>query len=243
MKFSYLQLSTLVIAGAHVAMLAVAPYSAHYLKLKKLALASGLIAVGLASWCFAGVIKWRVQSAAIPIAFCLAQVSSLVALSSANFSFRLGWRQFEQFYRHLPWRRPPLFAGAVILLAAIYEEMIWRQLLMTALGGGFIANIVVTLLFCACHISERRKIRYPRMIDLGFFSLVAGLSFQVTGNLAFVSLIHWLKNSMIFLIRCRQDPQYSGAMRSVRDRIARRPEFQWIARKTATASGPFREET
>jgi membrane protease YdiL (CAAX protease family) len=217
-------------AGIYVSLLIFAPYSNHYFRMKRLAFVSGLVIAILIPLALADDIKWTLSPAAIPAAIGVAHLSVFVALSSATYSFSRGWRHLKQCYPNLSWEHLSVFKLIVILLAAIYEEMIWRQFFMTMLGHTSMANILVTLLFCACHISAQKKIRFPRMLDLGFFSLLIGICFQITKSFAFVALVHWIRNSLVFLIRYRLDPEYRQSVHVVqKELLLRFPVFSRIS--------------
>jgi membrane protease YdiL (CAAX protease family) len=167
------------------------------------------------------------------VAIVVASLSVFVALSSATYSFGRGWHHLKHCYLNLSWKHLSVFKLIVILLAAIYEEMIWRQLFMATLGYTSMANFLVTFLFCACHISVRKKVRFPRMLDLGFFSLLIGICFQVTKSFAFVALVHWIRNSLVFLVRYRLDPEYRQSVQVVqKELLLRLPVFSRIIAMT-----------
>jgi hypothetical protein len=190
---------------AHVALLIWAPYSGHYFGCKKSAFLIGLGALVLLP--FVWPIALGVSLPILVGSVVVAEAATLIALSAANFSVSKGWRYLLSAHANLFRQLSPRIA-LLLLLSALYEEAIWRLGLQRLFGGGAFSIAITGYSFALAHVCPSRKVRYPRMLDVGAFSLLMGVGFAVTQSFVFVTLVHVGKNCLIEAVRRAHDDVY-----------------------------------
>jgi hypothetical protein len=207
----------------HVALLLWAPYSGHYFGCKKSAFLLGLVAMALLpfGWPIALGVSWPILAGAVM----LAELAAFIALSAANFSVSKGRRYLLSAHANL-FRQISPGAAALLLLSAVYEEAIWRLGLQQLLGGGLFSIALTAGCFALAHVCPSRKLRYPRMLDVGAFSLLMGVGFAVTQSFVFVTLVHFGKNCLIQAVRRAHDDLYRQRQTLLKQQLRSRGR-QW----------------
>lgn len=207
------------VLSVHVAVLLLAVHGGQYFGFKKSAFVTGLGAVALVLASFSNRGTYRITPLLAMVAFAVANLTSLTALISSNFSVSKGLGLYKRTYILLFRRAVPLNSFVFVLLGAIYEEVIWRGGIQRILGDGPLAITMTSYVFTMAHVSLSKKMRWPRMIDVASFSLIVGACFAATHNIAFPILVHFTKNIMLLTLRHAADPQYRDTEREIATRF------------------------
>ena len=104
------------------------------------------------------------------------------------------------------------------LMAAVYEEIIWRLNFLGYFSNAWFGVLASSLLFYLCHVPRSGKVRIPRMLDLFCFSVLNCWLFLSTQNLAAVVIVHWLRNWLLANLRRRLDDAYRSSLEATMER-------------------------
>jgi membrane protease YdiL (CAAX protease family) len=202
------------------------PASRYYFLLRKAGFLAGLAAVTLSF--NAGLVLMNVSKPALWIALACAQLSMLVSLVTANYSWRQGLRLFADVYKVIEFSAGLWMAAVLTLLAAVYEEIIWRLNFLGYFRNAWIGVAAGSVLFYICHIPRSGKTRIPRMLDLCCFSFLNCWLYLVTNSLVAVVIVHWLRNWLLANLRGHMDEPYRKSLKATlqraRSAVARRAE-------------------
>jgi membrane protease YdiL (CAAX protease family) len=221
MLFGYISAVVTGLLILHVLCLMVAPYSKHYRRFKQAALVLGVVSIlclPATSW---ANYSFRLRPDTLFYMIVLGNLAFLISLSSARYSLKIGWRNFAYFYRRIA--SSPINAYVPLLLVmAIYEEVIWRGAIQVRLGNSVWAILLTVPLFYLSHVPPTRKFRIPRVIDLCALTLLQGVCYYVFENLTMVIGIHFVKNYCSYSIRYQKDAKYSAHIDGVLQKVLAR---------------------
>ena len=213
----------------HVLCLMAAPYSRHYRQLKQIALVLGIVSIiclPAASW---ASYSFKLRADTLLYTIALGNFAFFISLVSARYSLKIGWKNFVFFYRRIG--RSPINAYILLLLVmAIYEEVIWRGAIQVRLGNNVWAILLILPLFYLSHVPPTRKFRIPRVIDLCSLSLIQGFCYYAFENLSMVIGIHFIKNLCSYSIRYQKDAKYSAHMDEMRQQVLARLRLPSLGR-------------
>jgi membrane protease YdiL (CAAX protease family) len=208
------------------------PASPYYFLLRKTGFCAGLAAVILSF--NAGLVHLHLSRPVFWIALACAQVSILVSLATANYSWWLGLRLFAAVYKAMGFSSGLWMAAVLTLFAAVYEEIIWRLNFLGYFRSAWVGVAAGSALFYICHIPRSGKIRIPRMLDLCWFSLLNGWLFVVTNSLVAVVIVHWLRNWLLANLRGNMDEAYRKSLKTTLQRaLALLPGASKMPRQTS----------
>ena len=141
-----------------------------------------------------------------------------LAFGVADYSLVRGSQRIVRFYRVVARSGVDLKAWTCFTLVAGCEELVWRGVLQTSLGGDTVAAVLVAAGFAGAHTTRARKLRIPALADLMVLSMACSLATIWSGVLIPAVVLHTVRNVICHTVRLERDPRYRDAVGRWRDR-------------------------